>query len=118
MKTDAEHLPLNDEGAKRAWKIARWAIPLAIAIGLLLPATPLWPSGDAPAPLSTDERVLLLVHNEAPSWNSYSDSDILAFAHSVCGGDQLEDEARAKAVSEHDRGYLVGIALSAICAEG
>lgn len=66
---------------------------------------------------SIQAQVLAKVHEEAPSWfYKYSDAEVWKFTSQVCGGDELEDEAGfAGNISEHDRGYLLGISLSAVC---
>lgn len=64
---------------------------------------------------SVEVQVLEKVRQDAPSWDDTSDEDILLLTQRVCGGDFLETEAAEAGVSEHDRGYLVGISLSALC---
>lgn len=44
MKNDAPHTPTDgsDPGLRRALRLMRWAIPLAVLLGLLLPTDKVW----------------------------------------------------------------------------
>lgn len=65
---------------------------------------------------SIQDQVLDQVHTKAPSWfDAYSDTEVWQMVQHVCGGDMLEDEAGFGSVQEEDRGFLVGISLSAVC---